>query len=226
MVRVDLRLGDCLEILPTLPAGSVDAVITDPPYGMDWDTNSTRFSGGQSPLIGRTDGDGRDDWGDVVNDDKPFDPSPWLQFPKVILWGYNHFADKLPTGTTLVWIKRADHLFGSFLSDAELAWMKGGRGVYCFRKQFPPPKRMQEGNGKVLHPNQKPVALFSWCIKRAGLEPGQTILDPFMGSGSCGVAAMHAGLNYIGCEISPKYYAIAERRIKEAQLQIPMELNV
>lgn len=124
--------GDSLEVLPTL--GRIDAVVTDPPYGMGWRTNSKRFSGGNRAL---RPGEGRDDWAEIAGDDQPFDPSPWLAYPKVVLWGYHHFAQRLPAGTVLVWVKKADHLFGTFLSDAETGWMKGGHGVYCFRKQFP-----------------------------------------------------------------------------------------
>jgi len=205
--------GDCLDLLRSLPDGCVDAVITDPPYGMDWDTDSTRFTGGRPDLRPC---EGRDDWGAVRNDNKPFDPSPWLQFPRVVLWGMNHYAASLPVGTTLVWLKKADHLFGSFLSDAEVAWMKGGHGVYCFRKQFPPPSRMAEGGGRCLHPNQKPVELMKWCLDRAGVPKGGLVFDPFMGSGTTGVACLQTDRRFIGCELDPTHYATAVRRLDHA----------
>ncbi len=177
-------------------------VITDPPYGMNWNVNGDRYTKGGK------------DWGTaIINDDKPFDPSPFLVFDKVILWGYNHFADKLPSGTTLVWIKRSDSAFGTFLSDAELAWRKGGEGVYCFR-DF----RYKSETVERYHPTQKPVSLMSWCIQNY-TKLGDTIFDPFMGSGTTGVACMQLGRNFIGCEIDPKYFAIAEKRIKTAAMQ-------
>ena len=216
--RATLYLGDCRDILPTL--GKVDAVVTDPPYGMNWNTDSTRFTGGVAPDVRR--GAGRDDWGAILQDDEPFDPTPFLGFPKVVLFGSNHYAARLPVGTTLVWIKRADHLFGSFLSDAEIVWMKGGHGVYCFRKQFPPPSRMAENGGKVAHPTQKPVALLCWCIERAKVGAEETILDPFMGSGTTGVAAVQMGRNFIGIERDPAYFDIALRRIEDAQRQFSL----
>jgi site-specific DNA-methyltransferase (adenine-specific) len=203
---IDLWFGDCLSILPTL--GKVDAIVADPPYGMKWNTDSTRFTANQHKR-----GDGRADWGEIASDDQPFDPSPWLGFPKVILFGANHYAAKLPVGTTLVWLKKADHLFGTFLSDAEIGWMKGGHGVYVFRKQFPPPCRMKEGGGKVAHPSQKPIALMRWCIERLKLNPGATILDPYMGSGSTGVAAVELGFDFIGIESDPIHFATAQRRL-------------
>jgi site-specific DNA-methyltransferase (adenine-specific) len=216
---VKLYRGDCLSVLKRLPAGAVDAVITDPPYGMNWNVNSRRFSGGQSGAW-RYRGQGRDDWRDIKGDDKPFDPEPWLQFPKAILWGSNHFAGRLPVGTTLVWIKKDDSLFGSFLSDAEVGFMKGGHGVYCFRRNFATPTRRFEGGGKSLHPNQKPIALMRWCIERLKLKAGSTILDPYMGSGTVGVAAIQLGFNYIGIEIDPEYHAIAKRRIRATAAQV------
>jgi len=212
--------GDSRLIAPTLTA-TIDAVISDPPYGMAWDTDTTRFSGGVAPnarkeqqAMGRV--QGRDDWGDVSGDAEPFDPSPWLTYPRVVLWGANHYAARLPLGTTLVWIKRADHLFQSFLSDAEVAWMKGGYGVYCFRKQFPPPSRMAENFGEVAHACQKPIALGAWCLRMAKVEPGMTVLDPYMGSGSFGVSCIEAGVNYIGIDDKAHNVETARRRLAQA----------
>src|SRR4051794_21448952 len=101
---IDLRLGNCLEILPTL--GRVDAVVSDPPYGMKWNTDCSRFGGGSEASQRKRGPIGGHDWkAPIANDDKPFDPSPWLDYPKVILWGCNHFSARLPVGTTLIWVK-------------------------------------------------------------------------------------------------------------------------
>jgi len=204
-----LYCGDCREILPTLPR--VDAVVTDPPYGMNWNTDSSRFSGGHRDSVARR-GQGRPDWGEIAADDKPFDPSPWLDFPAVVMWGANHYAARLPVGTTLVWLKRFDPAFGSFLSDGEVAWEKGGHGVYAFRDV----SLMALANDRA-HPTQKPIGLMQWCIERQGVA--DTILDPFMGSGTTGVACIKLGRKFIGIEIEPKYFDIACRRIEEAWKQ-------
>jgi DNA modification methylase len=207
MADVRLILGDCRTVTPDVP---VAAVVSDPPYGMDWNTDSTRFTGGNRDLRPV---EGRDDWGDVAGDSEPFDPSPWLTFPKCILWGANHYAARLPIGTTLVWIKKNDVHFRTFLSDGEIGWMKGGHGVYCFRKLFPPPSRISEGNGEVLHPTQKPLALMRWCLTLLDLSAGSWVYDPYMGSGTTGVACMEMDLNFIGVEIHEPYFRIAEKRI-------------
>ena len=226
---ITLYRGDCLDILPTLTG--IDAVITDPPYGMNWNTNTLRFSGGQSPLIVRKRGDGKDWGGRVIQDDKPFDPAPWLDFPHVVLFGMNHFAARLPVGTTLVWVKKSERLYGKFLSDAELAWTKGGHGVYVYTKQFPPPVRAVEHANAAetftAHPTQKPVGLMRWVMERAKVPPAALVLDPYMGSGTTGIACIRTGRRFIGIEIDPTHYATACRRIDNElqQMTIPMEVN-
>jgi len=211
-----LYLGDCREIAPTL--GRPAAVISDPPYGMSANTDSRRFTGGN----GVNRGEGLE-WGEIIGDAGPFDPAQWLQAAgRVVLWGANHYGAKLPVGTTLVWVKKAPHLFGTFLSDAEIAWMRGGHGVYCQEVSFPPPSRIAEaalGTGHPAHPTQKPVALMQWCIERAKVPSGGTILDPYMGSGSTGVAAVQMRHPFIGIEIEERYFDRACRRIEEAQRQ-------
>lgn len=213
---VTLHLGDCRDLdLSHLYRSA--AVVSDVPYGMAHNTDSTRFSGGKSDKIGRGRGDGRADWGAIEGDDKQFDPTPWLAFKECLIWGANHYAQALPVGCTLVWIKKPPHLFGTFLSDAEIAWQKGGHGVYIHYEQFPPPSRIVEsGNGKVAHPTQKPIGLMEWCIGRTKAE---TILDPFMGSGSTGVAAVRAGRSFIGIEKDERYFSTACRRISEELCQ-------
>jgi hypothetical protein len=161
-----LVLGDCREIAPTLPRPA--AVISDPPYGMKWDGKITAGSGGHSPGLRSANYGTR-----IVGDDEPFDPSPWISAAgSVVLFGANHFGARLPVGTTLVWIKRLEGAFGSFLSDAEVAWMKGGRGVYCWRDL----SLMAETRERA-HPTQKPVPLMRWCIQQAKVPAGGTILD-------------------------------------------------
>ena len=220
MSDVTLYLGDCLEIMKQIPDQSIQAVVTDPPYGMDWNTDFRRFSGGPSAHR-RPYHNKRNYEGGVRGDDAPFDPSPWLDFPKVVLWGYNHFASCLPVGTTLIWLKRFDPAFGSFLSDAELAWMKGGHGVYCRRDVS-----LNAETQDRMHPTQKPVGLMKWCLDMAKIPIGATVLDPFMGSGSTGVACVKTGRNFIGCEIDEQYFNLAQRRIEQAQMQLPLGLEM
>src|SRR5262245_55532770 len=202
---VQLYLADCRNVLATLPA--VDAVLADPPYGINHETEYDRFTGGKNPS--------RDFKKPIAGDDEPFDPSPWLAFPKVILFGANCLSDRLPLGSWLVWLKRRDNQLGTFMSDAEVAWCKGGHGVYVFRHVWNGFDRESEARQRTLHPTQKPVALMRWCIERLKLKPGATILDPYMSSAPVGIAAVEAGHNYIGIEREADHFATAVRRLQD-----------
>ncbi len=201
-----LYLGDCLEIMPTLD--KVDAVVTDPPYGIGWNgkvsrgKNSNGTKGGRGKHYGVT----------IQGDDTPFNAAPFTAHKNCILWGFNHFPEQLSKGRALVWVKRSDDAFGSFLSDAEIAWCSRGHGVYCFRDH----SLMAETKHRA-HPTQKPVPLMRWCIEQ--FPDAQTILDPFMGSGTTGVACVKLGRRFIGIEIDEGYFDIACKRIQEAYRQ-------
>lgn len=201
---IQLHLGDARQIVPTLTM-PITAVISDPPYGGRFDTDYTRFTGGLSQSR---------HYEDIVGDDQPFDPTPWLAYPKVVLWGYQFFASRLPLGTILVWCKRRENQLGKFLSDCELAWCKGGKGCYLFNHVWNGFDRASERDEKSLHPSQKPVALMEWCIDRLKLTSSDVVLDPYMGTGCVGVACRRRGIGYIGCEVVPGYFEIAQQRIE------------
>ena len=205
----EIWLGDCRDVLPMI--GRVDAVVTDPPYGINLNTDNRRFSGGNAASISRRgNGIGPANGLRILEDKSDFDPSFLLGFGNAqIVWGWNNFPDKLPRGACLIWIKRNDDAFGSFLSDAELAWFSRGHGVYC-RKDL-------SNNGiahERVHPTQKPVSLMQWCLEF--VPKSNLILDPFMGSGTTGVACVNLGRKFIGIEREPKYFDIARRRLEDA----------
>jgi len=205
---VQLYCGDCLDILPHL--SGVDAVVTDPPYGINLNTDNSRFSGGNTASVARR-GNRVGPCGGkpIINDNKPFDPTSLLSIgSERIIWGWNHFARHLPRGSCLIWIKRNDPAFGSFLSDAEVAYFSRGHGVYCRRDLS------NNANARTrFHPTQKPVALMEWCLT---FIKGETVLDPFMGSATTGVACVRTGRKFIGIEIDKGYFEIAKRRIEKA----------
>ncbi len=207
--------GDCLDVLPLIPDSCIAAVVTDPPYGMNWNADITRFTNGH----GGAEQGMRSPRKPVEGDDKPFDPSPWADFPKAILWGSNHFAARLPVGTTLVWVKRNEDAYGAFLSDAEVAWMKGGHGVYLHRDLS-----MNAITWDRQHPTQKPVGLMRWCIRKLKLPPDAVILDPFAGSGTTGVAAIAEGRRAILIEKDAGYAEIARKRVQAAMCKGPGSL--
>jgi site-specific DNA-methyltransferase (adenine-specific) len=208
-----LYLGDCREILPTLP--KVDAVVTDPPYGIGY----ARGTGGKGKQRNRT---GRNDEAPIVGDDKPFDPAPWLVWP-CILWGANHFAARLPHGRWLAWNKLGGLEPWDDFSDVEFAWQNKRAADRIFSLLWKGLIQGEKiGGGERFHPMQKPIALMAWCIEHVDTPPCGIVMDPFMGSGTTGVAAVQLGRRFIGIEIEPKYFDIACRRIEEATRQPDM----
>jgi DNA modification methylase len=192
-----------------------DALIADPPYGIDYDGNSRRFTRNASSWWDNADNSKVRNGGRVRGDTKPFDPLPWLDGP-AILWGANHYADKLPTsGGWLVWDKRlgAEDMAekGWPLSEAELAWSNVRGSVRVFRNLWSGLLRDSE-KGEHYHPTQKPVRLMTWCM---GFLPEGLVLDPFMGSGTTLVAAKNLGRKAIGIEIEERYCEIAAKRLAQ-----------
>ncbi len=182
-------------------------VITDPPYGIAYKSPSGR---------GLT---GRGDYDVIAGDTEPFDPSPWLGFRQVVLFGANHFADKLPPSAKwLIWDKR-DGLASNNNSDCEMAWVKVGGSARLITHLWNGMLKASEKDQRRVHPTQKPIAVMEWVIEQATSQ-GDHILDPFMGSGTTGVAAVKLGRRFTGIEIDEGYFDIARRRI-EAALKEP-----
>jgi site-specific DNA-methyltransferase (adenine-specific) len=199
---VTLYQGDARAVAAALQP--LDAVITDPPYGTGFTFAKARRS--RNPLQ-PTRPAAR--WStNILGDDQPFDPTPWLAYPQVILWGGNFYAHRLPpAGAALVWDKRKgstpdDH------ADCELAWTN-----------LPGPARLvslkwrglvREGEANVanrakLHPAEKPLELMVWCVEKTT----GTVLDPYMGSGSTLAACVRLGRPCIWIELDPHYFQVA-----------------
>jgi DNA modification methylase len=206
---VTIYHGDCAEILKGLP--KAEAVITDPPYGINMARGfrcSGRSFGGHGK---RTSRQYEGDW------DRSRPPTELLLAVVeaghiAILWGGNYFADVLPrTYKWLVWDKQQS--MPSF-SDAELAWTNlDGRTVKMFRLCGAGVLAVEK---KRFHPTQKPVDLMQWCINLSG---AQTILDPFMGSGSTLVAAKNLGRRAIGIEQDEHFCEVAAKRLSQEVFQ-------
>lgn len=204
-----LLVGDCTiaENVERLMDGArANAVVTDPPYGIAHDTDYTRFSGSGTIDIPA---EKRNTHAPITSDATPFDPSPLLGFETVILWGANCYSNRLPLGSFLVWDKRHADGTKNVLSDAEIGWLNRGHGAYIFSHVWDGVVRASE-RGKTLHPTQKPVALFEWCLGR--VSAAAVVFDPYAGSGPCLIACERLGRKCYGCEISEKYADIVLRR--------------
>lgn len=192
-----LYLGDCREILPTL--GPVDAVVTDPPYGL-----GEKWQGGKAkwPLHHQNGMAWDSQTLDIVLDL----PS---KATHAIIWG-GHLYDLPPKSGWLVW----DKIVRNFTSGVmEFAWSTIEQPIKAFNYAH----GELAAEGKV-HPTQKPLPLMRWCIGQ--LPPScSTILDPFMGSGTTGVACVKLGRKFVGIEIDENYFNIACLRIAGAYAQ-------
>ena len=196
-----LYLGDCMDVMPTL--GKVDAVVTDPPYGIGdkWDKEG-RFASCGGKLW-----DGSAGWDKTAPDKTIID----LMVAKAdisIVWGGNYF-ELPPSRGYLIWDKMQN---GFSLADSEYAWVSAPLTPKTFRYA-----RAQLASEGKTHPTQKPLPLMEWCLTH--IPDAQTILDPFMGSGTTGVACAKMGRKFIGIELDEDYFDIACKRIEAAYKQ-------
>jgi site-specific DNA-methyltransferase (adenine-specific)/modification methylase len=212
--------GDSLSLCSEWPSDA--ALITDPPYGMSYQSHHNSGRGDCDML--RKDGNFKP----IEGDDIPFDPSPWLRFKYVCLFGAQHFASKLPDRRGwFVWDKLAGKTPCS-QSDCELAWTNQDKPVRIFTHLWRGIMRDGEENviyGGKLHPNQKPAALMRWAIKQLGVPQGTTVYDPFMGSGTVGLVCHRMRLRYVGVEIDRDHFETAKKRLQTQCQQLMLGLS-
>ena len=197
----ELWHGDCREVLPLLPA--FDLVLTDPPYGIGAD--AANFQNGTSK---------RDDLYCTEWDAQR--PASWIfglmreMAKECVIWGGNYFTDLLPPSIRwLVWDKGQQDFS---LADCEFAWSSEQKAARIFSVP-----RSEVWREDKQHPTQKPVRLMLWCLD---MHPkAATVCDPFMGSGTTGVACAMLGKAFTGIERERKYFDIACERIERAQAQ-------
>lgn len=203
--NVQLYLGDCLRLLPQI-GGGVSAIATDPPYGIDYGK-----AGGFSASHGWGQWCENVSWDKSRPDKSLFDQLLGFAVPTLI-WGGNYFTDYLPP--RMGWIAWDKGQRDFSLADFELAWTSEQKAARCIVY----PRRLAMRDGKC-HPTQKPVYVMEQCIEylqRGRKKTLETILDPFMGSGTTGVAAVSLGRKFIGIELDPGYFEIAKSRIERA----------
>lgn len=201
-----LILGDCMAIMPTL--GRVDAIVTDPPYGINENDRKIASRGKLAAPI---------DYGKVEWDAQPASADHMAMIRAIsthqVIFGGNYFEGLAPTSCWLIWDKQnGDNDF----ADCEMAWTnlpKAVRRIYWRWNGM-----IRKGHDVRQHPTQKPVGVMEWCIGHLP-KTAHTILDPFMGSGTTGVACQKLGRAFIGIEKDWDYFAIACQRVDEAMRQ-------
>jgi len=206
---VELYLGDCLEVMKDIPDGSVDAVITDPPYGnetqyesyVDTKDNLIKLIDGFMPIVFRVTNRALITCG-VANIQR------YPQVDWILSW-----TTAAGTGSS----KWGFCCWQPILAYGKDPFLSSGKGRRPDTFVFGKP------SDKFMHPCPKPIEVMKWIIERGTFE-GDTILDPFMGSGTTGVACVQTGRRFIGIELNKEYFEIAKNRIAEAQLQTRMEI--
>lgn len=223
--RVTLYRADCRDLMLSLRG--VDAVVTDPPYGQNLKVNAGIRNGSRTQHIKRKNGKyakiDPNIYSPIIGDDEPYDPSELLDIaPEVLIWGAHKFADRLPPGGWLVWDKVPTGKVRD-QGDGEAAWINRIMPMRIYRLLWDgicvgSAARHEVTSGmKRFHPTQKPVSLMSWCMQ---FVLGDTILDPYMGSGSTGVAALKSGKRFIGIELDKHYFDVACMRIEREERQL------
>ncbi len=202
---ISLYWADCLDVLPHVDA---DVVLADPPYGIAYDPASSSQQGIQKFSM-------------VCGDDGHFDPSPLLDYEDAILWGCNNYCDKIPPhgGQWYFWDKVTRNALKVRIAEGEYCWHKQGTKPRAFRHLWSGAYRASESGCKSVHPTQKPIALMEWCLSM--LADG-VVLDPFMGSGTTGIACIRKDRRFIGIEKEKKYFDIAVERISAELSRMPL----
>ena len=206
--------GDCLEVMPAI--GKVDAVVTDPPYGIGEGVAKTKSRQRTSNSNAAADQNiyAGGEW-----DNSPASATHIETIRRMsasqIIFGGNYFEGLGPTSCWLIWDKQNG---STDFADCEMAWTnldKAVRRIYWRWNGM-----IRKGDDVREHPTQKPVGVMRWCLTH--IPDAATILDPFMGSGTTGVACVKEGRKFIGIELDPEYFDIACKRIREAYAQPDM----
>lgn len=206
------------KVLALLPDKCIDLALIDPPYGIDYCGQLKRKLGGKKLSVTKY------NWNDYGASEKTWDkeriaPSLIHEVIRVtknqIIWGGNYYGDILPpTQCKLIWNKMQR---GFTLTDGEEAWTSFNRALRIFdysRSQY------KADEPHKIHPTQKPIKLFEWCLDKAKLRPGATVLDCFCGSATTAVACDNKGYNFICVDIDPEMVEKAKTRFENHKRQI------
>lgn len=213
MSEQKLILGDCLQELKKIPDNSIDLILTDPPYGI---LQGAKSIGGVSATNVRT-------FSAITWDVKPSKElfKEMLRISKnQIIFGAEYFTDMLPQSKGwYIWYKNKPE--GTTFADCELIYTSFNfpNKLIKFTWNGMIKDKSNISKEKIYHPTQKPEKIIRILIKNHSKE-GETILDPFMGSGTTAVACKQLNRNFIGIEISPEYFKIAQERLKQEVLTL------
>jgi site-specific DNA-methyltransferase (adenine-specific)/modification methylase len=229
--------GDCKDLLKIL---DFDAVVTDPPYGINFNKKGKGENNVKHPVTGIS-----QNFRPIHGDNVRFDCNHLLELQvgthhnnvdgdrQVVIFGANHFCRDIPErGSWIVWDKSCGQGPNTSFTDAEFIWTNRKVKRCIYRYFWMGALRTGQDNAnntKRSHPSMKPVELMHWLIESARIGVGKVVLDPYMGVGSTGIACLQSGRKFIGIEIDPEYFEIAKTRLLK-QIEIlndpqPQELD-
>lgn len=201
-----IQHGDCLELMKAIPNKSIDLIITDPPYGKNSDKGTNGFGTAKNLRY-------KGGWDNKRPEKEIFDEMFRIS-KNVIIFGANYFCDMLPPSNCwLFWDKKGDILFQNPFADGELIYTTFKKPIkkIVFKQQG----FISDSKDKRYHPTQKPSELVQMLVEQFSKQ-GDIILDPFMGSGTTGIACMKTNRRFIGFELDENYFKIADERISKA----------
>ena len=209
-LKNSIVLGDCLEVMRSMPDKCIDLLLTDPPYGIGADRGANGFGSGTSrKYVGG--------WDKSAPATEYF--TEMLRVSKhALIFGGNYFTDRLPVSKTwLVWDKVGNYHFENPFADVELAWtnLPGvSRKFTCVQQGF-----VTADTEKRIHPTQKPLPLLQRLLEEFA-PLGALVLDPFSGSGTTAIACHNLGLDFICVERDPDYHAASVERLRKHRQQL------
>ncbi len=202
-----IHLADCMDIMREMPDNYIDLAIVDPPYGIGGGSNVSNKSSRE--------------W-----DKKPIEKY-FYELDRIsknqIIWGGNYFTEmiKFNSNHSIIWDKQNGN---SFMSDAEIALTTIKKNTTKFFKLFWMSNMMGKEEKPIIHPTQKPVALYRWLLQNYA-KPGDLIFDSHSGSGSLAIACVEEGFNYIACEIDPDYHKASVERLHKKYKELEQGLG-
>lgn len=200
--------GDCLDLMRQLPDKSVDLIVTDPPYGKKADKGTNGFGSSKNRRY-------RGGWDTKIPPKEVFDEM-FRVAKNLVIFGGNYFCHQLPPSNCWIfWDKKGDIAFQNPFADGELIYttFKNPVKKVVFRQQG----FITDSKDERYHPTQKPSELVQKLIEMFS-EEGDTILDPFIGSGTTAISAIRSGRHFIGFELDPDFCQVAEKRIEHEKL--------
>ena len=212
-----LWFGDCLELMKDIPDESVDMILTDPPFGMNFKSGFRNFE----KIINDNNLDWVDEFVEGIYRISKNDTAHYMftSFHNIDVFK-RAIEKKFKIKNLLTWVKNntsMGDLKGDFAPKTEfIIFFQKGRKLINGKRDSNVLEYKRTGN--KLHPTQKPVDMLEFLIEKFSNEH-DTILDPFMGSGSTGVAALNTGRKFIGIELDDKYFEIAKERIETLEVK-------